>query len=350
MPFPPSTPARRLALLVLSLAMACRRGDIAGSGAHCLADDDCRSGYRCDTRRLACEPASGAAPASIGDASDAPAPGAAEGTPPDASEAPHEARDQVDEARDLAGEGSELGWTPTALAGLVLWLDAATGLTRDVQGGVTRWTDLSGRGNDAHQDVPAMRPTLSSDDHGHPVLVFRPGGVLLRVTDNELLQWGTGDWSMFIVASTVNTLDNPALFMHKQDPYFPYVGWLFETNQSNAGEMGVGRLCGQLRYLDVRLCSAEGGHDDGALVLFGLQRTDREWLAVRVNGRASAKGLVPVLDVSAAGSDLFIGGHGSQPTFQLQGTIAEIVAVRGPLSDADRDALEHHLVDKYGLH
>jgi hypothetical protein len=180
-------------------------------------------------------------------------------------------------------------------------------------------------------------------------MVFRAGGALFRVSDNAVLRWGTDDFSIFVVASLMNSPWSPALFIRKESTSYPYVGWILDTTDPGAHEEGSGRLCGQLRYRDVRVCSTETGHDDGALVMFGVQRAGgRLW--VRVNGRPSGDVAVPALDVSAAGQDLFIGGHGFQPDFQLQGTIAEIVAVHGPTSAGDREALERHLLAKYGLH
>lgn len=327
---PLSRAALRL-VVVVCLALACRRGGIGGTGAPCVADDQCRAGYRCVVELGACAPAG-----------EQPKDAAAD------TDRPGDVAIEADREGDLAIEAPVDTWTPTGLPGLVLWLDAGEGVERDALGGVSRWTDRSGQGNHARQDVVAMRPVVGMD-RDRPVLIFRPGGVLLRVTDNDQLRWGTDDFSVFIVASTVNQYWSPPLFMHKQEAFSPWVGWLLTGPNMDAAEQGPGRLCAQLRYLDVRLCSAESGHDDGALVLFGVQRTGGTRLALRVNGRASAEDEVPLLDVSAAGQDLFIGGHGSQPTFQLQGVIAEVVAVRGPMGDGDRETLERHLLRKYRL-
>src|SRR6185436_6050435 len=309
----------------LLLLLACRSGDIAGTGAACSADDDCRAGYRCVRALSRCAPKDEAS------------------LPPDASSP----SDVMAPPPDLAPDALLPTITPKQLPGLVLWLEAGVGITLDF-GSVSRWEDRSGHGNHAVQDVATMRPTLVIRS-GHKVLVFEPGGVVMRVADHPSLQWGTDDWAVFIVASTTNALDDSALFIRKQDALFPYQGWMFTTTSLDAHEQGAGKLCVQLRYLDVRLCSNGSDYNRGALVLFGVQRTDGDLLTVRVNGSATGPKHVPVLDVSAPGQDLFIGGHGSQPTFQLKGTIAEVVAVRGLLADTDRDALERHFLEKYGL-
>lgn len=62
---------------------------------------------------------------------------------------------------------------PTDLAGCVLWLDAATGVTADGSNKVSQWSDQSGAGNHVTQGNASLAPTvLSSVLNGRPGIQF----------------------------------------------------------------------------------------------------------------------------------------------------------------------------------
>ncbi len=79
---------------------------------------------------------------------------------------------------------------------------------------------------------------------------------------------------------------------------------------------------------------------DGALVAS---------LGILVNGAdaGAATGAGYAVDVSAPGYIARIGG--TQGGQDLQGDIAEVIAVQGPLSDQDLQELQTYLMTKYGL-
>jgi hypothetical protein len=89
--------------------------------------------------------------------------------------------------------------------------------------------------------------------------------------------------------------------------------------------------------------------NDDRLVLIGMRRTDLSRLEIRANGASVTTGTVEVLNVSNAFRPIFIGAHGEEPVQQLRGAIREIVAVRGPLSPTEVQALEDYLAQKHGL-
>ena len=58
-------------------------------------------------------------------------------------------------------------WSPSALSGLVLWLDNS--LITQAAGKVTAWPDLSGAGNHFEQASPAIRPNYIASETDFPV-------------------------------------------------------------------------------------------------------------------------------------------------------------------------------------
>ncbi len=52
------------------------------------------------------------------------------------------------------------------VAGATMWLRADRGIDRDAQGGISRWRDLTGNGNDVVQPAASQRPRVSADAFG----------------------------------------------------------------------------------------------------------------------------------------------------------------------------------------
>jgi hypothetical protein len=76
-------------------------------------------------------------------------------------------------------------------------------------------------------------------------------------------------------------------------------------------------------------------------------------LEVRVDGaRQGTLSISPPIDADAPGQAVIIGynGYNPSPGFQaFKGDIAEIVAVKGPVTDAELQSLESYLKSKYAL-
>jgi hypothetical protein len=241
--------------------------------------------------------------------------------------------------------------TPAALDGLVVWLDAAAGVTTEAVGGVSRWQDQSPSHNDAVQGVSASQPVVTPNAaNGRPIITFGAArNVFLRIPDHPTLQWGSGDFTVLLVARGLNAppdVNYGALF-HKQAQTFPFVGpslWLDFPFPTPATALGV-----QLSYGIVYVVSKQVGINDGRLRLLGMRRSGRK-LEARIDGVLSGVTGNADIDVSVPGNDVFIGSHGIDPSIQqLDGGIAEVVAVRGPLADVDLARLEAFLKTKYGL-
>jgi hypothetical protein len=91
---------------------------------------------------------------------------------------------------------------------------------------------------------------------------------------------------------------------------------------------------------------------DGNVHLLGIRRAGST-LEVRVDGALSSSLTGPQVastDVSARGSDAIIGHNGYAPrpeAQQVHGDIAEMLAVRGAVSDAELAGLERYLIERY---
>jgi hypothetical protein len=249
------------------------------------------------------------------------------------------------DATDVVG-----GWSPSALgSALVVWLDANQGVT--VQNGVTQWADQSGNGNDAQQPAQASRPSQDFTN-GHPVIRFDGlSNQFMVIVDSNTpsLHWGTGDFTVMEVASCTNTpsvsddFGYGALWV-KTGAVPPFYGLGLFANEP-VGPSGAIRaqVSGNLR-----ITSSSTTYDDGKLHYVGARRAGTT-LEVRADG-TSATLADALIDVSASGRDVFIGGRGGDLNRQmLKGDIAEIVAIKGTLSDADLVLLEAYLKNKYAL-
>jgi hypothetical protein len=88
----------------------------------------------------------------------------------------------------LAGHPS-----PAAVPGLVLWARADVGVASDGYGKVSRWRDVSGRGNDLSQADPALQPSFVPDAQAsRPVVRLDGDDVLLfksRLTTIRTVFW-----------------------------------------------------------------------------------------------------------------------------------------------------------------
>ena len=103
---------------------------------------------------------------------------------------------------DAAKEAEAPVFSIASVAGLVLWLDAAKGVTDPMA--VTKWLDPSGKSNDAFQVKGGMifGPANIAPDGGVAVMRFDDRNPdQLRISDKASLQWSTGDFLLEVVAS-----------------------------------------------------------------------------------------------------------------------------------------------------
>jgi hypothetical protein len=240
-------------------------------------------------------------------------------------------------------------WTPFQLQEVVLWLDADEGIST-VDGNVDLWTDLSGLDNNASQIFADAMPTLTpSAVAGRAAATFNGQTSFLTVSDVPSMQWGTGDYALFVVARCSNAdVETDRMLYHKTEVASPFNGVHLFLNPY------FGTMPGQAAAQDnanVHAGSATGGYNDSTFRLYAGRRVGTT-LQIRVNGTVVGQTTEsPAINLDAPGRDAVIGHNGSPNIGQqaLKGDIAEIIAVKGVLSDANLAKLESYLRTKYAL-
>ena len=225
------------------------------------------------------------------------------------------------------------GSLPTA--DLQLWLKADTGVTRDANGSVSAWTDLSGHGNDALQTNNDQQPRwVDGVSNGQPVVRFDGNADALATTSPVIN--ANGDATILAVVNlpdantrglfvknglvngfgfgvgsgTLDAIGNEAVGV------YDYVRWL-----STGQPWGVGTFLAEMN-LDA----------SGNPAIF---RNGTLLNALGGGGPASASG------------PTYIGGYQSNPGRYLRGDIAEVLMFNHALSTSERQAWEGYLNAKY---
>lgn len=268
-------------------------------------------------------------------------------------------------------------WTPSTLAGLVVWLDGAH---VDVDGGaLARWPDQSGRGNDALLGPDVGKPTRPPTIHagalnGLDAVAFSTPSELgggqtthpnLRIPDAPDLQWGTGGYALALVIAYANPAGYDewggyaSVWSKVEDPW-PYYGVALTANVAgilypDGGQSIAVNAFGW--WVSVSSYSAASGiisatgMNSGAFHVVVAERdATGKTLTLRVDG-ARTDLAVPPHETNAATIDVAIGGRPLPNAViePLAGEIAELLAVKGALTDADESCLEAYLRAKYAL-
>jgi hypothetical protein len=268
-------------------------------------------------------------------------------------DAPSDVTDSAPEAEAEAAAP----WTPLAIQSqLAFWLSPSS--LQPADGGVPQWKDLSGNGNDALQTTAGYQPAYTTNGIGGlPSATFNGPISFLLISDTPTMQWGTGDFSMFaVIRGAPGTIANFAMIYQKTGPGPNYNGFDFYVNSAKptASKLAAAQVSGTV-YVDN--IPPPSTFIDSTVHLLGGRRAGST-LEIRVDGVSSNTltsdaGLVNA-DISAVGSKAAIGqnGGGSPPgaeNQQFHGDIAEIIATRGALADADVAHIEQYLKAKYAI-
>jgi hypothetical protein len=261
-------------------------------------------------------------------------------------------------AGDDAGGGGEGGsandFVPTDLgARLVLWLDAGEGVSVDDGMPMDMWADQSGSGNHALQSVAERRPVFSvSGTNGLPTVKFDGASTFFELADVASLRWGTGDFTLLVIARGAPSTVTNAMIYQKSDASDPFAGpaLYVNGNKPTASTKGAMQLDGTTYAL-----STSGIADTTARLLGGRRYSNSisARLEFRLNGSVETRlANVPAIDIDAVGRSAIIGHNGyvTSAGFQAyQGELSEICAVKGTLTDDELRALESYLLRKYDL-
>jgi hypothetical protein len=256
--------------------------------------------------------------------------------------------------------------SPGALSGLSLWLESSTGSIEETNSRVSKWQDSSGNRNDASEADPARRPSLGAEGlNGWSTVKFDGEPSNLNVSDATSLQFGTEPFTVAFVGEFHNsaapqftlvgdlasfTYAGYGVILEKTNAYDPYDGLAISANYPVASNRSAAqrRLGAQLRFGAAVLVSESLNINDGKFRLFVVQRSAPGMLENRINGTHQGRLEISAeIDVSAPGRSLRLGGLDS--TIAFRGSIAELVMVRGALSESNLLGLEHYLMEKFGL-
>jgi hypothetical protein len=250
------------------------------------------------------------------------------------------------------GGGGSSGFTPAAFGGrLVVWLDAARGASGTP---IASWADQSGAGNTATQTMAGRQPALTASAiNGLPAVTFDGATTFLEIADSATTRWGTGDFALMVVARGAPNVATNAMLYNKSEAGAPYAGINLFLNVTRGAVTAKASI-----QLDADFHATTG--DDfgdanphlfgGRLVTTGASAL----LEMRVDGER--QGMLSftggAVNLDASGRATIVGHNGYSPLSGFQafkGDIAEIVAVKGTISDAELADLEAYLMDKYGL-
>jgi hypothetical protein len=246
---------------------------------------------------------------------------------------------------------------------LVLWLDAAKGVTQN-NNAVSVWADQTsyhndasgGSGNGAHQptvnatainSLPAMEFAIPQNANA--------ASQYFDITDSASLEFGTGDFAIFMVGEydnpTANSQNVQATFYDKVAGNTVPSGPQLYGNGPGPNNGTVAVVRARLNATD-NVDSTAANYNDGKYHRIGIRRTGTT-LQVWTDGTSAA--FAPDaggnVDVSASGSDATIGATiaNNFPGTRLSGGIAEVVGVKGSLSDGDATNLDGYFKAKYNL-
>jgi hypothetical protein len=242
--------------------------------------------------------------------------------------------------------GATAPWTPAALPGVVLWLEADWGVnTSPGTSAVSLWSDRSGQANDAVQPVMENTPRLVFDAIGGMASLRFADPSWMTVIDQPSLRWGLGDFTLMVVermAFMCARCQGQQLFFHKSEEAMPYYGLQVYLKREEH-KLWAFLATHQEVYINQ-------SDSDVAAHLFSVRRRVTT-LEGRVDGVVASSVQTPSpVNLDAPGRHGHIGAHGySGDLFQFEGDIAAMIAVKGALSDDDLARLEGYLLVKYGI-
>jgi len=262
--------------------------------------------------------------------------------------------------RDAGGKADAAEWSPKDLPGLAVWLDSTVGAMFDVNTKLTSWADQSGNGNNATIKPPCIGPARAANSlNGHDTLAFTGSGAVgacVTIADATSLQFGTNDFAIFVVArytnvpnvlfSSTSTANLWEKYLPEQKPPGnPFVGVRLIANTLSDSKLRIQ----QNNFSDPWTESATASLNDNVFRRLGGTRrgvTMEVWIDGASDGSVA---LASSLDVSQPGQSASIGGDPVQNISWLQGNIAEVVAVKGTLSDPQIKQLDGYFKAKHGL-
>jgi hypothetical protein len=229
--------------------------------------------------------------------------------------------------------------------GLKVWLAADAGITTNLSGAVTNWTDQSASGNNATQSIDeTLAPVLVPNAiNGKPALHFNGTNMFLEVSDDGT-SFLTNDFTTFAVARFVGSY--PALRQHVWSKCStngwagPVDWWLNPGTGVPFGYRGDG-------VFFAGTGSGPNGPVLGQFSELGMTVTGSNGVMAHHLGFADNGSSIALTNTANAGP-MRIGRRLDGGT-QLNGDIAEILIYNQALSSIDRSNVVGYLSSKYNL-
>jgi alpha-tubulin suppressor-like RCC1 family protein len=215
--------------------------------------------------------------------------------------------------------------------GLLLWLNAGSGVTTDSSNNVLQWVDQGPFGHVAAQSTEISPPVLQTDSSGNPTLSFNGSQALYcpdYVTANN-------DLTIISIASLANTGN-------------------FNMDLTIGGVTNEGGVRSYANYygsaeFDLYYASASAGPSANPNEqAINTVTYSRESGAINfyLRGNYNGYGNATATDLSSG----FWVGDSVDLACPWQGTISEVLVYDHVLSDTERNEAEGYLADKYGLY
>jgi hypothetical protein len=219
------------------------------------------------------------------------------------------------------------------LPGLVVWLDDTVGVVQSpsMAGVVARWLDQSGQGNTANpvntQGAAGFNFTIDpAVVNGHDAIICPANGTWLSISDGADVQFGTGDFGILVVERFAGSGD----FVDKLDTMGGGPGWSLGLS---SGIYGLTTASGSAVVAATNSGNFHIIAGRGALLRIAAD---------------TATGTGPTntsdLDFVGGAMRLCFGG-----TIGIQNELAEVIVVKGTLSDANLANATAYLKTKFGL-
>jgi len=229
------------------------------------------------------------------------------------------------------------GFSPTNIADMALWLDAADAATvsLDASSNVEQWNDKSGNGRHAGQTTAANRPDYASTLNGKSVVGFSGSPEVL--TGAQIVS-GAATPTVFVVGRATGTNAQECFVNLSSDS--ATVGGHFNVTF----EPGLRIIGGATTFAGASIVTE-------SIFTLGVSNPSVGDAYCYVNGDERSVSSTGVTSINLNGTQYSVGagGAGFAASYFLNGIVAEILVYTRVLTDAERQRVESYLSAKWGI-
>ena len=247
--------------------------------------------------------------------------------------------------------------TPAALGARLSFWYRGSSLTGDAGSSVTLWQDESTYANSASTGGAPFPPSVGAGPNGTKALTFVPNGggsSEITIPASPHLNWGTGDFLVFIVARYSNQLDagnvNCGAAFFTCTTNGKGIGLFGNTGVPGTVLPDTSGIEGVIFPDGPQETTAGSAENDNAFRIYGFRRRGTTLEVYAGSSHTPTSTGSSNVDVSADASLSYYIGEGA--SWQLNGAIAEMIGAgdgTSTISDAERNGLIDYLARTYGL-